>query len=88
MQNMKKFKVVSLLGEKLKKFSNDSGLTPIILISEDGKDWYECQSLFSDNTVKIMYDENGVICSVVDKPIPERRSIYAVCAGRPVEIKG
>ncbi|UAN42641.1 MULTISPECIES: tail fiber assembly protein [unclassified Enterobacter] len=78
MQNIKNFKVVSPSGDQIKKFSNDSGLTPLFLISEDGKDWYECQSLFSDDTIKIMYDENGIICSVVDEPIPERGNIYAV----------
>ncbi|MEA7543924.1 hypothetical protein ONO12_28515, partial [Salmonella enterica subsp. enterica serovar Montevideo] len=31
------------------------------LESEDGQDWYECQSLFSDDTAKIMYDPEGVI---------------------------
>lgn len=31
---------------------------------EDGHDWYECQKLFSENTVKIAYDSNNIIVSI------------------------
>ncbi|WP_097456967.1 tail fiber assembly protein [Escherichia coli] len=33
------------------------------LISEDGQDWYECQKLFSPETVKVVYDNSNVIIS-------------------------
>ncbi|EJF8280814.1 hypothetical protein ABK180_005487, partial [Escherichia coli] len=31
------------------------------LKSEDGQDWYECQSLFSAETLKVVYNSAGVI---------------------------
>ncbi|ECH8733998.1 DUF4376 domain-containing protein [Salmonella enterica subsp. enterica] len=34
------------------------------LKSEDGQDWYECQALFTDNTLKFTYDDNGVITCI------------------------
>ncbi|EIE5970184.1 DUF4376 domain-containing protein [Salmonella enterica] len=33
----------------------------IFLFSEDGQDWYECQKLFSPDTIKVAYDGQGVI---------------------------
>uniref|UniRef100_UPI000A1003F8 tail fiber assembly protein n=2 Tax=Enterobacteriaceae TaxID=543 RepID=UPI000A1003F8 len=33
------------------------------LISDEGKDWYESQSLFSEKTLKIAFDEKGIIRS-------------------------
>ncbi|MCA6222910.1 tail fiber assembly protein [Photorhabdus antumapuensis] len=33
------------------------------LRSEQGEDWYECQCKFSINTIKIQYDNNGIITS-------------------------
>ncbi|ECE6263460.1 tail fiber assembly protein [Salmonella enterica subsp. enterica] len=32
--------------------------------SEDGQDWYECQKLFADDTLKFTYDNNGVITCI------------------------
>ena len=34
------------------------------LKSEDGRDWYESQSLFSADTLKVAYDSNGIICGI------------------------
>ncbi|ELO3585121.1 tail fiber assembly protein [Salmonella enterica] len=34
------------------------------LKSEDGQDWYECQKLFTDDTLKFTYDDNGVITCI------------------------
>ncbi|EEU2973951.1 phage tail protein, partial [Escherichia coli] len=31
------------------------------LKSEDGQDWYECQSQFAEDTLKVVYDSRGVI---------------------------
>ncbi|EBZ0661157.1 tail fiber assembly protein [Salmonella enterica subsp. enterica serovar Haifa] len=56
------------------------------LESEDGQDWYECQSLFSDDTAKIMYDHDGVIWGVVNKPVPQRGNTYAVSMLWPVNM--
>lgn len=78
MQNIKNFRLVNPTEAQLLAFANPVGERPLFLRSEDGQDWYECQSLFADNTIKIMYDSNGVIQSVVDRPVPERGNIYAV----------
>ncbi|ECC9153538.1 tail fiber assembly protein [Salmonella enterica subsp. salamae] len=56
------------------------------LESEDGQDWYECQSLFSDDTAKIMYDHEGVIWGVVNTPVPQRGNTYAVSMLWPVNM--
>lgn len=78
MQNIKNFKIVEPTSEQLKTYATADGAIPVFFQSEDGRDWYECQKLFSDNTIKIMYDNKGVITSVVDKPIPERGNTFAV----------
>lgn len=36
----------------------------LFLFDEEGNDWYACQKLFSENTLKVAYDNNGVICSI------------------------
>ena len=78
MQNIKNFKVVKPTPKQLELYTAMDGTVPIFLQSEDGRDWFECHELFSDETVKIMYDSNGIICSVVDERVPERGNIYAV----------
>ncbi|EAW1173936.1 tail fiber assembly protein [Salmonella enterica subsp. enterica] len=83
MQNFKNFKLIEPSIDQLKKYASFAG-TPLILESEDGQDWYECQKLFSDDTVKIQYDSDGIIRGVIDKPIPERGNIYAVSMLWPV----
>lgn len=35
----------------------------LYLRSEDGKDWYEIQPQFSDNTLKVMFDDDGLVVS-------------------------
>lgn len=37
-------------------------LNVLFLKSEDGYDWYECQKQFAKETMKITFDEAGVIC--------------------------
>ncbi len=64
----------------------ETNLGVVFLESEDGQDWYECQALFSDDTVKIMYDAQGVIRAVVDKPVPQRDNTYAVSMLWPVDM--
>ncbi|HFP0556691.1 TPA: phage tail protein, partial [Escherichia coli] len=34
------------------------------LKSEDGQDWYECQSLFKGDTLKVVYNSAGVITDI------------------------
>ncbi|EIQ9795925.1 TPA: tail fiber assembly protein [Escherichia coli] len=34
------------------------------LISEDGQDWYECQTQFAEDTYKVAYDSDGIVCSI------------------------
>ncbi|EGM7854480.1 tail fiber assembly protein, partial [Escherichia coli] len=34
------------------------------LKSEDGQDWYECQSLFSAEMLKVVYNSAGVITGI------------------------
>ena len=36
----------------------------LFLFDEKGNEWYECQKLFSEDTLKVAYDTNGVICSM------------------------
>jgi hypothetical protein len=36
----------------------------LFLFDENGNEWYQCQKLFSVNTVKVAYDTNGIIRSV------------------------
>ena len=36
----------------------------LYLKSEDGKDWYDCQKEFKEDTIKIMYDREGRIISI------------------------
>lgn len=78
MQNIKNFRLSEPTQHQLKQFENDEGYIPLFLQSENGVDWYECQSLFSDNTIKLEYDSNGIIYRVVDKPVPERGNTLAV----------
>jgi len=35
----------------------------LFLFDENGNEWYQCQKLFSESTLKVAYDNNGVICS-------------------------
>jgi hypothetical protein len=82
MQNIKNFRVKQPTEKDSEKYG-DATAGIRFFESEDGQDWYECQSLFADNTIKIMYDSENVIRSVIDKPVPERGNIYAVSMFSP-----
>ncbi|EIM6762682.1 DUF4376 domain-containing protein [Salmonella enterica] len=62
--------------------------------SEDGHDWYECQKLFSPDTIKIAHNSTGVIVSIgrdVSGFWPEGKSIAEVpdtTANRRADISG
>jgi hypothetical protein len=82
MQNIKNFRVKQPTKNDTEKYgAATAGIR--FFESEDGQDWYECQSRFADNTIKIMYDSENVIRSVIDKPVPERGNIYAVSMFSP-----
>ncbi|HFS4715450.1 tail fiber assembly protein [Escherichia coli] len=85
MQNLKSFKLVKPK-TKLLKLSESDGQNILYLQSEDGMDWYECQSLYRDDTVKIMYDKENIIRSVVDRPVPERGNTYSVSMFFPIDM--
>ncbi|WP_162285874.1 tail fiber assembly protein [Pantoea stewartii] len=36
------------------------------LFDEDGNEWYECQKLFSPDTIKIAYREKGIIAAIAN----------------------
>ncbi|MGK0740226.1 hypothetical protein ACSFCT_26445, partial [Yokenella regensburgei] len=54
------FREVEATPEQIDLFAT-SGFIPKFLRSEDGQDWYECQSQFSYHTVKIMFDSKGIV---------------------------
>ncbi|MGK0742877.1 tail fiber assembly protein [Yokenella regensburgei] len=82
---IKNFREVEATPEQIDLFAT-SGFIPKFLRSEDGQDWYECQSQFSDHTVKIMFDSNGIVRSVVDKPVPQRGNVLAVSMFFPINM--
>lgn len=84
MQNFKNFRKVEPTEKQLKLYRSDDGSTPVFLMSDDGLDWYESHKLFADDTVKIMYDSEGVIRSLVDAPVSQRGNIYAVSMFYPL----
>lgn len=76
MKNIKNFTLYKEPAHKL--IPSGAPENVLFLKSEDNLDWYESQGLFSDDTVKIQYDNQGIIRAVVDKPVPQRGNIYAV----------
>lgn len=86
MQNIKNFQLVEATQAQLKAFNNPEGDIPLFLRSECGFDWYECQKLFSEDTIKIMYDANNVIRSVVDTPVQQRGNTLAVSMFFPLDM--
>ncbi|EHI8248052.1 TPA: tail fiber assembly protein [Salmonella enterica subsp. enterica serovar Bovismorbificans] len=84
-QNIKNFRLVDEPADR-EKTQSEINIGAYFLESEDGQDWYECQSLFSDDTAKIMYDPEGVIWGVVNQPVPQRGNTYAVSMLWPVNM--
>ncbi|ENU7545891.1 tail fiber assembly protein [Escherichia coli] len=85
LQHIKNFRIVDAPVHRL-PLQHEIDIGVIFLASEDNQDWYECQNLFSDDTVKIMYDDEGIIRALVDKPVPQRGDIYAVSMLWPVDM--
>ncbi|EDJ1207920.1 DUF4376 domain-containing protein [Salmonella enterica] len=55
--------------QDIKNFTPYKPESPVIsgaahLKSEVGHDWYECQKMFSPDTIKVEYDNNGVITCI------------------------
>ncbi|EAA3909984.1 tail fiber assembly protein [Salmonella enterica] len=84
-QNIKNFRLINDPVSR-GKTQAEINIGAYFLESEDGQDWYECQSLFSDDTAKIMYDHEGVIWGVINKPVPQRGNTYAVSMLWPVNM--
>ncbi|EBN5372500.1 tail fiber assembly protein [Salmonella enterica] len=84
-QNIKNFRLIDAPVSR-GKTQAEINIGAYFLESEDGQDWYECQSLFSDDTAKIMYDPEGVIWGVVNQPVPQRGNTYAVSMLWPVNM--
>ncbi|EDL0790064.1 tail fiber assembly protein [Salmonella enterica subsp. enterica serovar Montevideo] len=84
-QNIKNFRLINDPVSR-GKTQAEINIGAYFLESEDGQDWYECQSLFSDDTAKIMYDPEGVIWGVVNQPVPQRGNTYAVSMLWPVNM--
>ncbi|EIC6485824.1 tail fiber assembly protein [Salmonella enterica subsp. enterica serovar Typhimurium] len=84
-QDIKNFRLIDAPVNR-GKTQSEINIGAYFLESEDGQDWYECQSLFSDETAKIMYDHDGVIWGVVNKPVPQRGNTYAVSMLWPVNM--
>lgn len=65
MQNINNFTLgAPRTPEDVKKAGNGV----LFLFSESGQSWYDCQQLFSADTIKFTYDANGVIRSI-DKDV-------------------
>ncbi|ECF1825599.1 tail fiber assembly protein [Salmonella enterica subsp. enterica serovar Senftenberg] len=84
-QDIKNFRLIDAPVNR-GKTQSEINIGAFFLESEDGQDWYECQSLFSDDTAKIMYDPEGVIWGVVNKPVPQRGNTYSVSMLWPVNM--
>lgn len=63
---MKSFKNFNIYipEEKEKKEIVESGLGITFLKSTSGIDWYDCQKYFSPSTVKVSFDDSGIIRQV------------------------
>lgn len=60
---------------------NPFGMPAMFLKSTEGVDWYECQSHFRPETLKIQYDDKGIIdqaCFDVSRLVPVNYSVSEV----------
>ncbi|ELC3322218.1 tail fiber assembly protein [Salmonella enterica] len=84
-QDIKNFRLIDAPVNR-DKTQSEINIGAYFLESDDGQDWYECQSLFSDDTAKIMYAPEGIIWGVVNNPVPQRGNTYAVSMLWPVNM--
>jgi hypothetical protein len=66
MKNIKNFTLTEPESTEQKLLAASHGV--LFLKSDNGDDWYECQKTFRNDTIKIMYDLNGIIRSISNKP--------------------
>jgi len=85
MQNIKNFRKVEPTVEQMMRYASQENGELLFLSSQDGHDWYECQTLFADHTIKIMYDAQGIIRSMVTEPVPQRGNVFPVSMFWPVD---
>lgn len=78
MQHIKNFREAAPQPFQLLQFPNIDTSGFRFFISEDNQDWYLCQHKFRDDTIKIAYDINNIIVSLVDRPVRERGNVYAI----------
>lgn len=83
MQHIKNFRLAAPQPFQLLRYPGINAFEYNFYISEDGQDWYQCQEKFRDDTVKIAYDSDGVIVSLVDRPVPERGFTFAISKLNP-----
>lgn len=69
MKNIKNFTLTQPESSEQKLLAASHGV--LFLKSDNGDDWYECQKSFRQDTFKIMYDMNGIIHSISNKPNAE-----------------
>ncbi|WP_419246202.1 tail fiber assembly protein [Serratia sp. NFX21] len=62
MKDIKGFKLSSPKTPEQLKLSNQHNA--LFLFSEDGFEWYSCQQGFAADTIKIAYDDKGIIRSI------------------------
>lgn len=86
MQNIKNFTTTNPTKSQVLKSKNVDNTTTMFLKSEDGIDWYESQKLFKDDTIKIMYDSDNVIRSLISSPIPQRGNTLNVNMFFPINM--
>lgn len=62
MKDIKGFKIGSPKTPEQLKLSNQHNA--LFLFSDDGTEWYSCQQGFAADTIKIAYDDKGIIRSI------------------------
>ncbi|HEB0051316.1 TPA: tail fiber assembly protein [Serratia marcescens] len=62
MKNIKSFQLGEPKTPEQLKLRNQHNA--MFLFSEDGKEWYHCQKDFAEDTIKVAYDEKGIIRSI------------------------
>lgn len=80
-QNIKNFRLIDAPVNR-DKTQAEINIGAYFLESDDGQDWYECQSLFSDDTAKIMSMRglSGVL--LISQSRNEETHILYQCCGR------
>ncbi|MCB5303207.1 tail fiber assembly protein [Yersinia bercovieri] len=58
----------------ISKHEHDSALNGFVIyhVDEEGRDWYELQETFREDTIKIGYNPEGLVCTVSEH-------VYALC---------